>query len=198
VTNAEYAAFLQATQRDAPEHWEDGEYPAELSDHPVVNVTWNDAVAYCQWLSENSDRTYRLPTEAEWEKAAGWDEGVGRQRRYPWGEYFDPEKCNTREGGLGTTTPVGQYSPDADSPRGASDMAGNVWEWCQDWFAEDYYQRSPAEDPRGPEGGSGRVLRGGSWYFSQRLARCAYRYWGYPDLRISSVGFRVVASPSSP
>jgi formylglycine-generating enzyme required for sulfatase activity len=181
VTNAEYAAFVQTTQRDAPEHWEGGEYPAELSDHPVVNMSWHDAVAYCEWLSGKSGRNYRLPTEAEWERAAGWEVGAGKQRRYPWGDGFDPEKCNTQEAGPGTTTPVGQYSPDGDSPCGAADMAGNVWEWCQDWFAWDYYRRSPTENPPGPEGGTHRVLRGGSWSNSRGGARCAVRLGYDPD-----------------
>jgi len=198
VTNAEYAAFVRATEYRAPEHWEGGEYLPELSDHPVVYVSWDDAVAYCQWLSEVSGKPYRLPSEAEWEKAAGWDIEPGHRRRYPWGNEFDSEKANTLEGDPGRTTPVGQYSPAGDSPYGAVDMAGNVWEWCQDWFAEDYYQHSPSENPSGPEKGSSRVLRGGAWYLYQGLARCASRRRFTPEDRGYHVGFRVAASPSSP
>jgi formylglycine-generating enzyme required for sulfatase activity len=198
VTNAEYAAFVQAVGLSPPRHWEGGEYPAELSDHPVVNVSWHDAVAYCQWLSEVTGKPYHLPSEAEWEKAASWDEQAGKRLRYPWGDEFDPKKCNTGEGAAGETTPVGQYSPDGDSPYGAGDMAGNVWEWCQDWFAKDYYQRSPPENPSGSEQGEVRVLRGGSWDLNQFFARCAYRHRNYPDYRHSLIGFRVAASPGSP
>jgi len=197
VTNAEYAAFVQTTGRDTPEHWDGGEYPAEQSDYPVVHVTWYDAVAYCEWLSKVSGRSYRLPTEAEWEKAAGWDEAEGQRRRYPWGDDFDAGKCNTLEGDPGKTTAVGQYSPAGDSAYGAADMAGNVWEWCQDWFAEDHYQRSPTEDPSGPEEGTGRVLRGDSWRGGRGLARCAYRGRDFPGSRDFDVGFRVVASPDA-
>jgi len=198
VMNSEYRAFVQDTEHRPPSHWERDTYPEELGDHPVVNVSWNDAVAYCQWLSEKTSKKYRLPTDAEWEKAAGWDEKAGKRWRYPWGDDFDSGKCNTSEGGSSKTTPVGQYSPEGDGPYGAADMAGNVWEWCQDWFAEDYYQRSPSENPSGPEAGRSRVLRGGSWDFYQYYARCAFRLRLTPDFRNHYVGFRVAASPSSP
>jgi formylglycine-generating enzyme required for sulfatase activity len=198
VTNAEYAAFVRAEEYSAPAHWEGGEYPPELSDHPVVNVSWHDAVLYCQWLSAVTGKPYRLPTEAEREKAAGWDIEAGHRRRYPWGDEWDEAKCNTIEGRPRGTTPVGQYSPDGDSSYGAADMAGNVWEWCQDWFAKDYYQRSPSENPSGPEQGEGRVLRGGSWVDSQSYARCAFRIRYDPDDRYGNFGFRVAASPVSP
>lgn len=129
VINAEYRAFVRDTDHGPPRHWEGDTYPEGLGDHPVANVTWHDAMAYCAWLREKTGRHYRLPTEAEWEKAAGWDPEAEARRRYPWGDTFDPERCNSREGGPGGTTPVGQYSPDGDSPYGAVDMAGNVWEW---------------------------------------------------------------------
>jgi formylglycine-generating enzyme required for sulfatase activity len=201
VMNSEYRAFVRDTEYRPPSHWEGDSYSEELGDHPVVNVSWNDAVAYCQWLSEKTGRNYRLPTEAEWEKAAGWDGQAGKRWRYPWGDDFDSEKCNTAEGGSGNTTPVGQYSPAGDSPYGAVDMAGNVWEWCQDWFAQDYYQHSPSENPPGPEKGDSRVLRGGSWSYAQRgrplrLPRrgpprrprqlCGVSSCGFPRLSLSS------------
>jgi len=198
VMNAEYRGFVRDTGHRPPSHWEGDTYPEELGDHPVVNVSWHDAVAYCRWLSEKTGRDYRLPTEAQWEKAAGWDEGAGKRWRYPWGDDFDPRKCNTTEGGPGTTTPVGQYSPDGDSPYGAADVAGNVWEWCQDWCAEGYYQDSTSENPSGPGEGEGRVLRGGSWLNDQYFARCAFRNGPSPGNRGNLIGFRVAASPGSP
>jgi len=205
VTNAQYTRFLeekgyenQAYWTEAGWAWREGEGSTQprfwensqwnQPNSPVVGVSWYEAVAYCRWLSEVVGRKFRLPTEAEWEKAARGEHG----REWPWGNEFDSQKANTRESGPGRTTPVGQYSPDGDSPYGAADMAGNVWEWCQDWFAEDNYQRSPSENPPGPETGNFRVLRGGSWYDDQDGARCAFR------LRYNGIGFRVAASPSSP
>ena len=138
---AQYAAFVQAKNYDRPEHWKDGRIPAGKENHPVVYVSWHDAVAFCDWLSETTGRKFRLPTEAEWEKAARGGlriPGPGGAlmdnplpaRQYPWGDKFDAGKCNTWESGIGDTTPVGKYSPAGDSPYGVADMAGNVWEWC--------------------------------------------------------------------
>ncbi len=191
VLNSEYRAFVLDTGHPPPAHWEGDTYPEGLGDHPVVNVSWYDAVAYCRWLSEKTGRTYRLPTEAEWEKAAGWDEKAGKRRRYPWGDEFDPTKCNTREGGPGTTTPVGQYSPDGDSPYGAADMAGNVWEWTSSLYKP--YPYDPDDGREDPEAKGDRVLRGGSWGDYQDFARCAGRIWVYPDLSHDNVGFRLVS-----
>jgi len=133
VTNAQYAAFVQATGHEPPEHWKQKKPPSGKQEHPVVNVRWHDAVAYCQWLTEKSIRTYRLPTEAEWEKAARGTDG----RIYPWGNQWDEKLCNTSEGGKGGTTPVGAY-PDGASPYGLLDMAGNVWEWCATQWGKPY------------------------------------------------------------
>jgi formylglycine-generating enzyme required for sulfatase activity len=125
VTNREYQAFVRGAGYRPPFHWDGDEYPAGKGDHPVVYVTWHDAVAYCRWLTEQTGQLYRLPTEAEWEKAARGSDG----RQYPWGNEFDPARCNSVAGGPGETTPVGQY-PEGASPYGILDMAGNVWEWC--------------------------------------------------------------------
>jgi hypothetical protein len=134
VTNAEYAAYVEATGRDAPRHWREGRFPEELADHPVVNVTWRDALAYVQWLAERAEQPYRLPTEAEWEKAARGDDG----RLWPWGDEWDPARANCQPEGPKGTTPVGQYSAaGGDSPCGAADMAGNVWEWCSSLWGND-------------------------------------------------------------
>jgi len=151
VTVAQYKKFCQATGRvmatDPPWKWQD--------DHPVVNVFWDDAAAYAQWANA------ALPTEAQWEKAArGTDSRV-----YPWGNDWDGEKCQNSVGGknAGKTAPVGSM-PAGASPYGCLDMAGNVWEWCADWYDAGYYKNAPARNPTGPATGTTRVLRGGSWF----------------------------------
>jgi len=219
VTNAQYQRFVQTAGHPAPKHWEQGRIPAGLDDHPVVYVSWDDAVAYCQWLTGELRRAgilrpnqqVRLPTEAEWEKAARGGLQIPKPnaqnptemvknpwpaRIYPWGDGWDSTRCNSTEGGKGETTPVGAY-PAGASPYGCLDMAGNVWEWCADWYAGDYYRNSPASNPAGPYSGSYRVLRGGSWYSYRSRARAAYRNWGNPDDRGGSVGFRCGVSPTS-
>jgi len=118
VTSAEYKVFVDATGHRAPRNWKEGQIPAGKEDHPVVWVTWEDATAYAEWAGK------RLPTEAEWEKAARGTDG----RTYPWGDAFDSGKCNSREANIGKTSPVGQF-PEGASAYGALDMAGNVWEW---------------------------------------------------------------------
>jgi formylglycine-generating enzyme required for sulfatase activity len=132
VTVAEYACFVRAghaaPQRGTyrPITWDD---QLKRLDHPVVCVTWHDAVAYAAWLAKLTGQSWRLPTEAEWEKAARGTDG----RIYPWGDAFDKARCNVSESGIGTTTPVGSY-PNGASPYGAQDMAGSVWEWASSLF----------------------------------------------------------------
>jgi formylglycine-generating enzyme required for sulfatase activity len=183
VTNFEYRAFVQDIGHEPPFLWEGDQYPEGRGDHPVVNVSWHDAVAYCEWLSQKIGKPYRLPTEAEWEKAArgtdGWE--------WPWGNEWDESRCNTREGGPGTTTAVGQYSPDGDSPYGVADMAGNVWEWCADWFQAYPDNSFPNED----YGEKYKVLRGSSWK-TYGLAHCAFRYARTPESIEDDMGFRCV------
>ncbi len=199
VTNREYQAFVRAAGHAPPQHWPDGELPEDLQAHPVVYVTHHDALAFCAWLNEQSvvrkpradGRVWRLPTEAEWEKAA---RGTDDSRAYPWGNDFKPEYCNV-DGRLGSTSPVGQFSPAGDSPYGLADMAGNVWEWCADWFGEQYYESASEQDPLGPTTGEYRVVRGGSWSNLRRAARCAARDSYPPDYRYFNVGFRVVQGP---
>jgi formylglycine-generating enzyme required for sulfatase activity len=183
VTSREYQAFVRGAGYRPPEGWDGDEYPAGKGDHPVVNVSWQDAVAYCRWLSEQTKRSFRLPTEAEWEKAARGTDG----RQYPWGNEFDSSRCNTSEGQSRGTTPVGQY-PTGASPYGALDMAGNVWEWCSSLHKP--YPYDPGDGRENPEEGGVRVLRGGSWDVRQISARCAYRNRCPPDLWFDFVGFR--------
>jgi formylglycine-generating enzyme required for sulfatase activity len=197
VTNGQFARFVEATgyvTRAEKEGWgytfdrkkvevvrtqgADWRHPdgpgssiKDRLDHPVVQVSWHDAVAYAEWAG------MRLPTEQEWEKAARGMDG----RVYPWGDAFDPTRCNTDESGIGTTTPVGQYSPNGDSPCRCADMAGNVWEWtASEW----------------KPGSQDRVVRGGSWSLSQNFARCAYRYRGAPGRWDLNLGFRIVVAPA--
>ncbi len=162
------------------------------NDHPVTCVSWEDAQAYCRWLSEATGRQYALPTEAQWEKAARGTYG----RIYAWGDTVPTKEnglCNT-DGWYGGTTPVGQFSPQGDSPYGCADMCGNAWEWCADWYGAEFYKASPPRGPTGPADGKWRVLRGGSWYFHLRgLARCATRNWDVPDYFSDNVGFRLVS-----
>jgi formylglycine-generating enzyme len=186
VTNEQYAAFVKLTRQAAPQHWTNGKIPAGKENHPVVYVSWQDAVAFCQWLSDALGKGVRLPTEAEWEKAARGSDG----RTYPWGN--DPptkELCNFAFN-VGDTTPVGQY-PATSSPCGALDVAGNVWEWPGSLYRPYPYQ---SEDGRNsPDGEGSRVLRGGSFRNGARLVRCAYRDWNYPNYRVDNLGFRVVS-----
>jgi iron(II)-dependent oxidoreductase len=193
VTNEQYAAFINAMKHGAPDHWEQGKIPKGRENHPVVNVSWNDTVAFCEWLSRESSRACRLPTEAEWEKAARGTDG----RIYPWGNEWEPTRLNSWEKGPKGTTTVGQYSPGGDSPCGAADMAGNVWEWCADWYDEKEYQRrakTAVKDPQGPSQGKFRVLRGGSWGNDEDLARCACRNRNHPNNWNNNRGVRVAVS----
>ncbi|MBU0703361.1 MAG: SUMF1/EgtB/PvdO family nonheme iron enzyme, partial [Chloroflexi bacterium] len=184
VTNEQYAAFVKATGHIVPEHWKGAKIPLGRENHPVVNVSWHDARAFCEWLSRETGQDFRLPMEAEWEKAARGTDG----RLWPWGDEFDTARCNTGESGSGGTTPVGQYSPVGDSPCGCADMAGNVWEWTSSLMEGYPYQ---ADDGREDPGGSApRVLRGGSFRGLARDARCACRGGYSPGARIRYSGFR--------
>ena len=190
VTNLEYQAFVRDAKYKEPEDWENDQFPTKKSNHPVVNVSWDDAIAYCKWLSQKTGKQHRLPTEAEWEKAARGIDG----RVYPWGDVFDLKKANTSES-INGTTDVGSFSPEGDSPYGCADMAGNVWEWCNDWHSNTYYKSSPSSDPLGPDSGQHRVLRGGSWGIDDNnLVRSAYRYGDVPSRTYFKYSFRCASS----
>jgi formylglycine-generating enzyme required for sulfatase activity len=174
VTNAQYKKFADATKRDVPRDWDEEKRacPEGKANHPVVCVTWDDAQAYCEWLSKATGEAYRLPTEEEWECAARGTDG----REYPWGDEFDADKVNSRETGIGDVSPIGVF-PNGASPCGALDMAGNVWEWMA------------SEHEAG-----GRVLRGGSCYNDARNVRGASRFGGLPWGGSSNRGFRCARS----
>ncbi len=189
VTNAQYVAFLQDTGHDHPGHWKGGTPPRGKDDHPVVGVSWHDAVAYCNWLFEVIDKPYRLPSEAEWEKGARGTDG----RIYPWDSQWDARRCNSEEGGRGDTTPVEAY-PEGASPYGLLDMAGNVWEWTRSLgIGGKYVYPYKADDGReGMEANGNRVVRGGSWRSPRKSARCAARFGHPPGTSENDIGFRVV------
>jgi formylglycine-generating enzyme required for sulfatase activity len=214
VTHDDYARFVRATGypppsirslplvalggRDAmfrelaaPYLWNGVDPPAGQGNHPVVLVHYEDALAYCRWLSESLGRTVRLPTEAEWEKAA---RGGLELRRFPWGDEIDPSHCNYLPDPMMKRTrgtrPAGAYAPNA---YGLYDAAGNVWEWVADWYSPEYYGNGEARDPRGPSSGTMRIVRGGSWLNDDTsMLRCAYRHKVPPDTYTYSIGFRIV------
>ena len=158
-----------------------------FEDHPVLEVSWYGARAFSGWVGG------RLPTEAEWEYAA---RAGGQRLKYPNGDTLTHDNANfSGTGGQDQwteTSPVGSFPP---NPLGLYDMAGNVWEWCADWFDAEYYQtlkNSTARNPKGPGSGTARVVRGGSWFNSEFDLRVAIRFWSYPDDGSFNLGFRCV------
>jgi len=188
VTNALYAAFVVATGASPPLHWHGPAPPADLRACPVTNVSWDDAMQFCAWISGTTG--YRLPTEAEWEYAARGVDG----RRFPWGDTWDPVCANTRDGGPGRLMPVGSY-PAGASPHGCLDMAGNVWEWTASLDAPYPYRPDDGrEDPAAP---GRRILRGGSYANPHGFARCACRFRLPPAARNEFLGFRLARGADS-
>lgn len=180
VTNEWYARFVAGRGHRVPYHW--GRIggraaPAGKERLPVVNVSWEDAAAFCAWEGK------RLPTEAEWERAA---RGPVGGKMVPWGEEITPAKAV-----YGQTGGPGAVCGKARNGFGLCDMTGNVWEWCSDWYGVQYYQDSPGVNPGGPGAGIYRVLRGGSWFDEPPLfLTVSYRSWARPEERSPTVGFR--------
>ena len=219
VTNADWKKFQGDPGYDDPKIWPTGRpvpkdqspYWKQANNHgggtpdsdnyPVLGVNWDAAAAYCNWLSLKTGKKYRLPTEAEWEKAArGTD-----QRRFPWGNPIDPSYANySGAQRMDTGQIVGYYdgskrgefqTKNGASPYGAMDMGGNVMEWCQDWYSRAYYEVSPKKNPKGPEKGAYRVLRGGSFFVESQDVRSYARSGAWPSfLAYRMVGFRPARS----
>ena len=184
VTNQQYLTFVQATGMKTPQYWENRSIPKGKETHPVVEVSWDTALAYSRWLSELTGENLRLPSEAEWEKCARGTDG----RRYPWGDAFDIALCNTEGNSIYGTTSVDRY-PRGASFYGAFDMAGNVWEWTVSSL-----ERYPYKIDDGREGlktNEHQVLRGGSWDDDLDYARTAFRDYANPYDCLSDVGFRL-------
>lgn len=217
VTNTQYHLFAEATNHRFPRFWPDGRFPAEKAVHPVVGVSFHDAVAFCRWAAEVTGLPIRLPSEPEWEKAARSTDG----RLYSWGNGWEEGLCNSSESKLSGSVPVGQFSPQGDSPYGIADMAGNAQEWCASLFGVYPYDPSDGREvlvynrdqqalmPRLHETGcvanpqqieaglDKQVVRGGSWRQGRHQARCAYRSWAAPMHRSDDTGFRCCYEPQS-
>ena len=180
VTNRQFRRFVKATGHDAGSEWQDHARKSG-DDHPVVCVSWHDAAAYCQWAG------LRLPSEAEWEKAAHGE----RPQAYPWGDEWRPDLCNSSESGRGMTTPAGFFTRGA-SPYGVLDMAGNVGEWCSDWYHT--HQKPGASSARVLTTAPSRICRGGSWNSATGYCLTTCRDYGLPDDRGPFLGFRAAKS----
>jgi formylglycine-generating enzyme required for sulfatase activity len=215
VTNEEYLQFVEATGHRAPRFWKDGKIPTGKEKHPVVGVSFNDAIAFCRWAGEVTDLPIRLPTEPEWEKAARGPDGS----IFPWGNDWDPNRCNTRESKISDTTPVGQFSPQGDSPYGIADMGSNVQNWISNLFGPYPYDPTDGREvlvynldkeelfPRLHETGctalpqsmeatlDKSVIRGSSWRELRDQSRCAYRSWAAPLHQSDDTGFRCCYEP---
>jgi formylglycine-generating enzyme required for sulfatase activity len=188
VTFAQFDAYCDATGKQKPsdQGWGRG-------NRPVINVSWHNATDYAEWLSRKTGKTWRLPTEAEWEFAArgGASTSLSNPTTYAGSNNIDEVAWYSSNSG-NKTQPVGQKKPNG---YGLYDMTGNVWEWCADWYGSDYYKSSPSSNPQGPSGGSDRVARGGSWDRNAEYCRVANRYNRTPDYRYNNIGFRLVLAP---
>jgi formylglycine-generating enzyme required for sulfatase activity len=185
VTNAQYRLCVQSGVCSSPKDSKAFADP-QRAQHPVTNLTWGQARTFCQWSGR------RLPTEAEWEKAARGTDG----RRYPWGNSVEVIRSRLKDQDIKAssngTIPVGSQ-PETVSPYGVFDLVGNAWEWVKDWYAEDFYATAPSHDPQGPLRGSFRVLRGGDWSQSPLELRTSYRAWDEMTYWGPTLGFRCAA-----
>ena len=183
VTNVEYGGFLRAMAAPPPPFWQDTNF--NHPQQPVAGVSWHEAGRYCEWLSSQMARAYRLPTEAEWECAA---RGGLEQKQFPWGD--DPPQSLPDYSTRWQTgpEPVARYAPNGF---GLYDIGDNVHEWCSDWYDPNYYAVSPERNPRGPETGQRKSSRGGSWRHHIKVARCSARSSIPPEFQYADYGFRI-------
>jgi sulfatase modifying factor 1 len=188
VTNAEYTCFLRATSALPPPFWQGPNF--SHPQQPVAGVAWFEAIRYCEWLSSQTGRAYRLPTEAEWECAA---RGGLERKQFPWGDEPPqslPDYATRWQTG---PEPVARYAPNAFC---LYDICDNVHEWCSDWYDPNYYAVSPERNPRGPDQGQRKVSRGGSWRHHIKVARCSARSSIPPHFQYADYGFRVACDAS--
>lgn len=183
VSNAEYDVFLKATRIQPPPLW--GEQHFDGPGQPVVGVSWFEAESYCRWLTAQTGRAYRLPTEAEWESAA---RGGPEQRNFPWGNEAPQALPDYEKRWQRGPEPVARYAPNGF---GLYDICDNVHEWCSDWYDASYYAVSPERNPRGPDNGARKASRGGSWRHHVKVARCSARSSIPPEFQYADYGFRV-------
>jgi formylglycine-generating enzyme len=190
TTNAEYARFLEAARHSPPPFWDDANF--NDPQQPVIAVSWFDAIAYCDWLTHTRGTRYRLPTEAEWERAArGGVEG----ETYPWGNFAPEEIPNYATRWQSGPEPVGLYAP---NPYGLYNLGDNVHEWCADWYDAAYYTISPERNPQGPPSSTRRASRGGSWRHHIKVTRTSARSSIPPEFKYADYGFRVAAGEGFP
>ena len=183
VTVAQYDRFLQATHRPPPPTWHDSNF--NDPEQPVTAISWFDATAYCEWLCESTGSHYRLPTEAEWERAA---RAGAESKLFPWGDEPPQSRPQYAQRWQHGPEPVRRSAPNA---YGLYEMCENVHVWCSDWFQADYYLRSPERNPQGPESGERKSSRGGSWRHHIKIARCFARSSIPPQFQYADYGFRV-------
>lgn len=183
VTNLDYSHFLRATEASAPPFWQVPNF--NHPEQPVVGVSWNEAASYCHWLNRSSGGRFRLPTEAEWERAA---RGGAENKLYPWGDAPPQSLPDYEKRWKQGPAPGGQYAPNGF---GLYDICENVHEWCGDWYHADYYAVSPERNPTGPVQGARRASRGGSWRHQIKVSRCAARSSIPPEFHYADYGFRV-------
>ena len=185
ITNREYGNFLHATTYQLPPLWDDPNF--NHPDQPVVAISWFDALKYCEWLSAKTGRHFRLPTEAEWERAA---RGNVENKLYPWGDAPPESLPNYETRWKSGPEPVGRYTPNTFC---LYDISENVHEWCGDWYRADYYAISPERNPQGAETGVRRSSRGGSWRHHIKVTRCAARSSIPPEFKYADYGFRIAS-----
>jgi sulfatase modifying factor 1 len=191
IINAQYGLFIQETGHEKPLYWNDDR--CNGPNQPVVGITWADAMAYCAWRSKKEHADFSLPTEAQWEKAARGED----KRTYPWGNQLPDKKR--------ATTEITEKMPNVGrcelgrSPYGVSDLVGNVWNWCSDWYDREYYRKSPELNPSGPAEAVRKVVRGGNWVFlgccsgtPAYALRTSRRNSFHPNIQKKSIGFRCV------
>jgi len=188
VTNAEYGRFLHTTKTLPPPFWTEPNF--SHPDQPVTGVSWFQAAQYCEWLSAQTGRAYRLPTEAEWERAARGDE---EQQQFSWGNASPESLPNYHLRWQSGPEPVAHYFPNAF---GLYNICDNVHEWCSDWYDPNYYAESPERNPRGPETGQRKSSRGGSWRHHIKVSRCAARSSIPPEFQYADYGFRIACDES--